>query len=84
MSYVFWDMTIELAPLRYIVFDYWVIIPCPSNALVPCFLRLLQHGTLPVLLRCAPEPGFPVLQKPGKPRLPQVTPRDDYPIIRYN
>jgi len=66
MSYVFWDMTIELAPLRYIVFDYWVIIPCPSNALVPCFLRLLQHGTLPVLLRCAPEPGFPVLQKPGK------------------
>ncbi|NIA11518.1 MAG: hypothetical protein GWP10_17810 [Nitrospiraceae bacterium] len=38
-------MTIKLAPLRYIVFDHWVIIPCPSYLLKTLDVRYLSEGT---------------------------------------
>ena len=39
------------------------------NTSAPCFLKAFDMGEscpLPVLLRCAQEPGFPLQQKPRK------------------
>jgi len=69
-------MTIELAPLRYIVFDYWVI-SLVSEAFAawdpPCSPPLRSGARVSHTAKARKTTG-----------LPQVAPRDDHPIIRYN
>ena len=75
-------MTIELAPPRYIIFDYWIIIPCPSKCSRPLFSKAFGAWDPP----CSPplRSGARVSHAPKAKKttgLPQVAPRDDYPII---
>ena len=79
-------MTIELAPHRYMIFDHWAIIPCPSRCSHPLFSKVFVAGdapprSLPLCSRAGASPATKTKKTTG---LPQVAPRDDCPMINYN